>query len=788
MGKLTLLLVVAASLGGAYLTLNMQGLLGAGAERHSADQQDLLAREIAESGHDLILASMMGSDGFRTPTSGSLRGELDGGRYDVAYQDSVLPERAVITARGMYGGAEHVINSEHEFEAMQYPGPIWIDVPYATVEAEPGAQVSGGASGPGIRYDRRQNDQYRLGSFLPASDVENDLTAVANDTGSNYKTTGSASTAESQWNALLDDLNVRDAEELFEAAKGAATETKAGPLTLTATETWGAGDPTAVTLVDGDLTIPNGGRLSGTGALVVDGGLEMTGSSRLDWVGMVIVRSTDAVMPVQLGGNRARITGALVIVQRSFPPGGHLDVTVNRDPSGLSTPVGDKTGGPARWANPLFTWYQHTHEFDIKPLAAPRGKRVRFLQGGAAGPHEDEVRFQSLLATLGSTPVYLEFDNETRHGFAQYELDVDGMSEPLVGGARDGFGSFARGSGGNRFRTQTFGADQLNDFSVEVMALRSLQARFDGVPAYPASGSCRGDQWPFCVGESWDREGAFTVELKTASGSTLYNASLYWHMRADEVADHEAEEQAWRDAIAAGAGYGAHIKLGNGTRVAYNRAVILQLADRLGFDGNRIIKRAFSHETHSASEPSRGRGADGLYTVCHRANNTTLRVGQSDMEDHMSHYDSRGACPSTSTPAGGTGGTTTSAGPTGGTTGGSTTGGSTTGGTGGPAGGTTGSSTTGGSTTGGSTGGSTTGGGTTGGGTTGSGTATGTPVVIPTTIPGFCSNPLQLVKVCRPPSGGDTSWNDFETTCADAARYLIDNPGALAGTCSDNGR
>ena len=653
MGKLTLLLVVAASLGGAYLTLNMQGLLGDSAEAHSADQQDLLAQRIAESSHDLILAEMMGSDGFRMPSSGALRGELEGGRYDVAYTDSVLPQHAVITARGMYGGAEHVISSEHEFDAMSYPGPIWIDVPYATVSASPSAQISGGTDGPGIRFDRRQNDQYRLNTFLPASQVESDLATVAGATGTNYTATGTSSTADSQWSALLDDLNVRDAEELYEAAKAAATETKSGPISLTTTQAWGGSDPTAVTLVEGDLRIPNGGRLSGTGALVVEGGLVVEGNGRLDWVGMVIVRSDDAVMPVKLEGNRARITGALVIVQRSFPPGGHLDVTVNRSPTGLSTPVGDRTGVRADWSDPLFTWFEHTHEFDVKPVGAPRGRRVQFIQGGGAGPHETEVAFHSLLAGLGSTPVYLEFDNETRHGFAQFELDVDGHA-PITGSARNGFDTFARGSGGDRFRTRTFNADELNDFSVEVMALRSLQPRFDGV------GSCRGDQWPFCIGEDWNRQGAFTVELKKASGGTLYNASLYWHMRADEVTEHEAEEQLWRDQIAAGAGYGAHIAFGNGARIAYNRAVVLQLADRLGFEGNRIIKRAYSHEVFSANSADRQRGQDGRYNVCHRANGQTLRVGAADLESHMAHGDSRGTCPTATTSPVAAGGTTSS--------------------------------------------------------------------------------------------------------------------------------
>ena len=823
MGKLTLLLVVAATLGGAYLTLSMQGLLGEGAHKHTGEQQDLLAREIAESGHDLILADMMGNDGFETPGSPS-SGELDGGYYHVAFDDDVLPSRAVLTARGMYGGAEHVISSEHEFDAMEYPGPIWIDVPYATVESDPGVEISGGADGPGIRFDRRQNDDFRLGGFLPAGEVEDDLRAAAAAAGSNYKATGTASTAGGEWAGLLDDLNVRDAEELYEAAKAAATETKTGPITLTDHQAWGGSDPTAVTFVDGDLNIHNSGRLTGHGVLVVNGALQIEkddgsrGNGRLEWTGIVIVRSDRAVMPVTFNGNRARITGALVIVQRSFPPGGHLDVTVNRSPTGMAGAVGDKTGGPGQWADPGFTWYQHNHEFDIKPTSAPRGKRVEFLQGGGAGPHETEVAFHDLLSTLGSTRVYLEFGNPTRHGFAQYRVNVDGMSAPLEGSARNGWGpSFA--SGGNVFRSRTFSADELRDLSIEVMALRSLQPRFDGV------GSCRGDEWPYCIGESWDRKGAFSVQLKKASGArpVLYSASLYWHMRADEVAQHEAEEQTWRDAIAAGGGYGTHLKMGDGTRVTYSRGVILQLADRLGFEGNRIIKRGYSSRTRSANAPDRQRGADGLYAMCHSGSD--IRVAEDALRTHMAHGDSRGLC---EPPAGGAAGGGASGGATGGTGG---TGGG--GGTGGATGGATGGGTTGGGTTvppdrvaicnkpgsdgdwwdrnvdmtdlathlghgcllgtcasngHGTTGGGAGGGGTAGGGTGGGGTGGTATSTTATTVPGLCTLASALVKVCRPPSGGDTSWNDVEMTCADAAAFLVANPGSLPGTCSDNGR
>lgn len=648
MGKLTLLLVVAASIGGAYLTLNMRGALGDSARARSGEQADLLARQIAESGHGLALSSLVGTTGF--DASGLVRsGDIDPGEYEASVVDSLLPQRAVVTVRGSYGGAVHTISSDHEFDPMDYPGPVWIDVPYATFDAAPGVQISGGAQNLPVRYDRRQNDAYRLGGFLPAADLDGDLAAFATASGGTtvYERIASAAAAPARWVDLLDDLNVRDAEELFQAALGAVTATKSGSeTTVDDTQTWGTSGA-SVTVVEGGLRLEHGARLSGSGALVVDGAFVMSGNARLEWTGLVIIRSDAAVMPVTFGGNRARITGGLVIVHRGFPPGGHLDVTVQRAPGGMTSEAGDRTGAPAPWNAAGFPWFTHNHEFDLTPTSSPRGRRVVFAEGGGAGPHESETRFWDLLTALGSQEVFLEFENETHHGFSRYTLDLDGAA-PLSGTVRGGFGPFARGTGSDRFRTQPFPADDLDELTVEVMALRSLQARFDGV------GGC--DSWPFCIGENFDRRGALTVQVKRASDSKrLYDAALYWHMREDEVAQHEAEENAWRATIASGAGYGAHISLGAGTRVTYDARPILDLADALGFDGNRLIQRGLSHSHQAAPVRSAaaatsggGSGGGGSYWVCHGNGGGgygSLSVPNASAQTaHLGHGDYAGQC------------------------------------------------------------------------------------------------------------------------------------------------
>ena len=658
MGKLTLLLVVAASVGGAYLTLNMRGALGDSAWARSGEQADLLARQIAESGHGLALSSMMGDTGFTTSTL-VRQGDIDPGTYAVQVDESLLPQRAVVTVRGSYGGAVHTIASDHEFDPMDYPGPVWIDVPYATITASPDVQISGGTQGLPVRYDRRQNDAYRLGGFLPASSVDNALASLAASSGVSHAPMGSSNAAPGLWNGLLGDLNVRDGEELFQAALAAVTGTKRGSETVVRDrQTWGA-DGASVTVAQGGLQIQQGGRLSGTGALVVDGPLVMSGNARLDWTGLVIVRSDAAVMPVTFGGNRAHLTGALVIVHRGFPPGGHLDVTVQRAAGGMTTPPGDRTNAPAPWNAPGFPWFTHNHEFDLTPTSSPRGRRVVFAEGGGAGPHEAETRFWNLMTSLGTEQVFLEFENEQYHGFSQFTLDLDDGAPPLSGSVRNGFTPFASSS--SPFRSQPFRASDLDAFSVEVMALRSLRPRFDGV------GGC--DSWPFCIGEKWDRRGALTVQVKRASNSQrLYDASLYWHMREDEVSQHEAEEDAWRAEIASGTGYGAHIAFGDGTRIAYDARPILELADALGFDGNRLVQRGFAHSHVSATTTARQTGAGaagtpppGVVPICNKPGATggwyDRMVDERSLTSHLAHGCLSGTCASnglgTSSPASG---------------------------------------------------------------------------------------------------------------------------------------
>ena len=592
MGKYTLLIVLAAVVGGSLLTLNTRGTLGEMSSRHADDQADVVARQIAESGQSVVLSRMMGAGGFVNPSLGGPQ-PYDGGTFEVSV-DALTSDLATISVTGTYGGAVHTIRSTYEFDRMNVPGPLWLDVPYVTASSAPGARIVGDSEAPNVLFDRRKYDELRLSTLLPLSGLTASVGSAMVAASTNLDIP--AGNAWAGDTGLMEDLNVDDTEGLYQAALASmdATDTRlVGDQTITGNVTWGSGDE--ITLVQGNLTIE--GRVRGEGALVVRGDLRVPASGRLDWEGLVLVRDTTAVLDLELEGT-VNVTGALAVAHQALPPGGHLDVSVYRDAGGMAEtiPQGDVSARVMPWnnGNP-YPWHQHTHAFDVTPVGAERGRHVYFMEGGGDGRHEWETQFHDLVQSLGSEAVYLEFGNTGNHGYARFEVDVDGLPDPVTGMVRDGFGGFA--SAVSPTRSRTFPADDLRAFDVNVLSLRALRRAFDTV------GGC--DEWPICVGYEWGRKGALAFRVVRASDNArLYEASFYWHMRPDEQAAHDAEEQAWRDAIMAGAAFGTHVTLGDKVDLRLDETQILELADKMGFDGNEVVHLATS-AFHQTSEETR---------------------------------------------------------------------------------------------------------------------------------------------------------------------------------------
>ena len=588
MGKLTLLLVGAAILGGTALTVGSRLISSETTRDHREGQADLLARQIAESGHGVALAAMVGDMGFQDPGFSSR--EQDGGSYTVVYTPSAANDSVTMAVSGSFGGAHHTIRSRYQWDPMDYPAPVWLDVPFAAADADPGAEINNGP----VRMDTRKYDEMRLDSLAPRADMVFDLSSAATTAGSSF-IGSSAMSGSGGWPALLEDLNVTDGEDLYQAALASPAETVLpGPHTVATKQT--EGGPSEVTQVTGDLTVTD--ELKGSGALVVEGAFVIESGAKVDWNGLIIVRAERQFLSVRLDGE-LKLKGALVVVQHAYPPGGHMDVTTWRDLSGLSSSNTRGDGPIAPWPAG-YPWRQHKHRFD-QDLGT---KHVRFVSGGGAyAAHEAWTQFYDTLDELDDDEIYLEFENEQEHGYGLWKLQLDGGSL-LQGSIRQGFGTFQRGS--NTHQSSVFRADDLERFDVDVRSLRGLEPLFDGLDGCASR--------PVCMADAWDRDGSLRVRIRRADNSKIVHENvLYWHMQPSEWAAYNAQEAVWRAAIQSGSGlFGTKLDMSDKTKITYEPLPILNLVDRLGFDGNEVIHLGTEVTHITAAEARRTAAQSGV--------------------------------------------------------------------------------------------------------------------------------------------------------------------------------
>ncbi len=661
MGKLTLLFVMVAVLGGSLLTFRTRMSSNETEYERRDSQGDILARDAANSGHGLVLNAMLDTDGFRASLPFSDR-TVQNGRFTVDGYASPDGQTATFTVTGHAGGATHTIHSTYEWDPMDFPGPIWMDVPYAVANVDPNTTIDGGADARAAHFDDRRFNELQLQSILPWNAMES---ALDGEFGNANGAGGDFNASDMSASGLLEDLNVADATDLYYAAlgvMGGLDATVAGPTTYSGTQNFGV--DIKIVRITGGLTI-DGGTVQGAGMLIIEGPLTMTGASpTLNWDGIVLVHSGDNFLSIDMGADAVvDIDGGLVVDQQAVPPGGHLDVTVMREDDGVwSSPA----GMPSPIWGAGFPWYQHKHQFD---LDVPEERMVYFAEDGA-DRHEEWTQFRDALDAQGSSNVYLEFYRPEVHGYANYSLDVDisGTSTVYNGTVANGFGLFSQG--GNAYRTQLFRASDLNTLTIDVKSLRMLKKLWDGTPA----GACSGNIWPYCIGRNTSRSNALTVRLRNASNRMLYEAALYWHMRADEVAEHEAEEAALRALIESGTSFGTNLTLGQNVSITYNLNAIQAVGSRLGFDGDEIINTATSTE-HSSARDYRTQGIDAgvgggprgvdagggtatppppgpppgpspMQLVCHRSGRrqTQLNLPLVDVTLHLLHGDTLGSC------------------------------------------------------------------------------------------------------------------------------------------------
>ena len=679
---------------------------------------------------------------------------------------------------GRYGGATHRLSSVYEFDPMDFPGPLWIDVPYASADIHKSATFSGGAFGYQPQVDPGKFNELDVGNMgLPPSNLNSSIAATGASVPkwdiNNTTNDGLGRTADLGGSiSSADDLYYQVANSVDPASGDVVV---AGPYTVSKTETFGT--PETITQFKGSVTVPSGAQLRGDGALIVEGDLVVRGKMR--WDGLVIVRSTEQALRVEL--KDTEIEGAFVVSQEAFPPGGHMDVTVYREPDGkVTAPYGRRAAGPGslrpspKGLDQPWPFWQHTHKFDYPETgdadyAARADREIRFVDQPAGDPQESYTGLRELLNHLGSERVYVEFDNAGESGHAIVEMEVDGF-DAVRRGVSAGFTETAL-EGGSKRRSRAFEARELERLVIRPQSLRSLRKLWD------SNGVCDGAvpaEWPMCVGyDRGNREGALTVRLRSADkkNAVLYEGAVYWHMQAgQEHDDYKADKAAWKAAVGSGATpFGTAFTMSSNSSMTYDLVPIAALAEKVGFAGNRVIHISTESElieavtARAAASGAGGTGGTGgagtgsgtgggnteapdidpnaEYLMCDKKGTKSKYVKGEDVAKHQGHGCTLGACPSAPPP---------------------------------------------------------------------DGPATTTPDVVPpgetpppaeagdvssrfkatSSQPMYAASSNQKVKVCTPDGFNDGepegSWNEAGMKFKEVEQFLRDNPYAIYGTCSDN--
>ena len=616
MGRLLLLLVAGAVLGTYTLAAGRPDLAAAGSERET--QSAALAREVASAAHAAAAGDMVDPSTRRFRTALTLPAEMrfgaDRARLD-GYRLEDDGRTAVVTVTGYAGGVAHRVTSRYRLSAADFPGPLWLDTPVATAAVDPAARVTADGDARPVYLDATRHAAYRLGSSISLSAMESALGAQVRRAGARLSVeNGMAGVLAATSTPTLAEL-YGTALSRFDAARDVVI---VGGHVVSGTETRGnvdndaAPDPRIVR-VAGPLTVPTGATLTGNGLLIVEGDLNVFGTLR--WDGLVLVTTPAQRVAVNLPGT-VQIRGSLLVDQEAPPPGGHTDLTVNRDLTGAwATPAG--TPGTAREGG--FSWaLRHTHRIE-----ASIPDRTFYFAEAASNRHESATRFEQTLAAAGGQ-VYLRLLNPANHGAASVRVRLRGTD--YAGSAAAGFPpDLARA--GDPFATESFNPSELTDLVVQVRSLRLLAHLTDretsgvlpSMAEWMSGGRC--SNRPACVGQLAGRDEALAVQIVRASDNRpVYDASLYWHTKDalhTEYAQEQAADAAWRAGLAAGT-YGARVTLGAGTALTFSLARMAPIAARLGLAGNAVLHvgSVSRHWIVGESAASSATGTSGTVTVC----------------------------------------------------------------------------------------------------------------------------------------------------------------------------
>ena len=593
MGNLAKLLALAFVLGGLLTVINMRGMSRALTDKHIEQGTNILARNAARSGHDMVLAQaydvIAGKWKSVSPVPVGTAMPNEGGRFWVtSYTPSALGDTLTFSIRAENLGFVHEITASYSWQQFVNPNPWILSGAPLSLDIAPGAQFNVGNDSVGVEVGVIETLTETLDSLkvpIPASVTSLTPAGLVQEVQDAFDAASLNITAKAvtdldmmQLGEFAPDLLLRGIEDRIDDIRNTSLyksigASNAGSVNLDL----GSSSQTGyVVEIGADATVDN---LVGKGTLIVDGDLNVPLGNTMDWEGLVIVKGDGLKTTIDLKGN-VRIQGALMTMHESgFSNIGHIDVSSWRD----------NTAWP--WTQPKGSYfmnapndpplYRHTHRYDVN-----YGKYVDYNGRSLLG-------FRGLKNHFGSQgPVQLALLRaQTAHGKSIYNFKL--KNGPLYTGfVQYGFPTELRASNNDPFLTKSFNARDIETFNIYVQSRPHLQKSWDLAEGYGAHCG-NASKGPRCVSQDYNRNGALTVRIyEPGDGTTHWESAIYWHMLQSEVSEYESDLNNYISELTSNADSGLDIKIGSNTTISSDRSAVNATGVTEGIGGPNLLSIA----------------------------------------------------------------------------------------------------------------------------------------------------------------------------------------------------
>ena len=589
MGNLVKLLVLATVMGGLLVFTNMKGVSDALTDKHIDQSVNILARNTARAGHDMLLAQsydlVSGRWKSNSPVStGSPVPATDGRFWVTSYATSSLGDTLTFSIRGENLGAVHEITASYSWEQFISPSPWMLSGAPLDLTVDAGAKFNFGSDSAGVDISALELLNETLDSLdivappgisgLTPEGLVQHVQDAFNASGHTIDAKAVTEQDKLNMGEFSPNVLLQGIESRIDDIRQTSLHKIIGPAGASNVNlNLNSGTTGHIVEVRGDATIDN---LTGKGTLVINGDLSVPVGKTLDWEGLVIVKGEGLKTSVDLKGN-VRIQGSLMTTHESgFSNIGHIDVSAWRDNS--AWPWAQSKGSHfLSGANdpPLF---KHTHRYDVN-----HGKFIQYNDLYRLG-------FRGLKNYFTNQgPVQLGLLRaQTAHGKSQFNFKLKGG--PLYSGlVEHGFPEGLRASSADPYLTKPFSANDIETFNIYVQSKAHLQKSWDLAEGYGdhCGNAVKG---PRCVSQDYNRNGALTVRVyEPGDGTTHYESSIYWHMLESEVSEYQDDLADYISSLSSGADSGLDIHIGSNAEISSDRSAVNATGIPEGIGGPNLL-------------------------------------------------------------------------------------------------------------------------------------------------------------------------------------------------------